>query len=57
MKEYPQTGGVRTGSFNATWPFAEIKAAEDHISISVFAKPYAFQKEDSLRMKKYKGDL
>ncbi len=49
------TGGVRIDTFNATWPFAKLKATEIKIELKVFSKTYIINKDDIISLKKYKG--
>jgi len=63
--EFVQRGGLRWGKthwtgFNATWPFAKLRATSDRIAISVRTGGFLdedidFAKSDIVRIKKKRG--
>ena len=52
---FSQRGGARLGSFNATWPFAQIVLDSSGITLKVFWKVYSFCKNEIIGLRKYDG--
>ena len=55
--KYRQTGGLRIGEINLTFPFAKISVDQNSIEIkSMFkSEPYIFKKNGIINLKKYSG--
>ncbi len=49
------SGGARVDHYNATWPFASLKANKDNINLSVLGKKYIFDKDKIKNIRKYRG--
>ena len=55
MKEYSQTGGLRDGMFNVTWPLASITASHDELKIRCLRmQVYVFRRE-TIHLSRHRG--
>jgi hypothetical protein len=52
---FSQIGGTRLGFLNATWPFANLAANSDELTLRVFVIKFTFPKASVAKVSEYSG--
>jgi hypothetical protein len=52
---FSQRGGARLGRFNASWPFASLRADDHGIALSCLGSEYRFPKDSIRGLSEYRG--